>query len=250
MRVAATQYPAIPTWTSYSALLARHAELVERHRQAGRDLDRLDRTRDAAVEADRSAYADALAAGDKDPGAKITEKHDKDAAAKRRELDALALAVHRVEGEITRLIDAEGDGQLEQLVSLAEADREASQLLVADLQAAYFRLRREQAVTAWLSRALEGEAISYRDRGAGVLPGMMRPSGDPYSAEDLLASLAQSLEPTTRTAREPGQHVPLADQTLGAGMDAWAERPQQHPALNVAGVPVYGLDDSGDGDDE
>ena len=218
-RMATMTYPEVPDWKAFTDLRARHLDLQDRYRDAAQDSDRLDRTRDQALEADRDAYAQALIDGKPDPGQKHTQKHDQEAAAKRREMEALRLAVQRTEDEIQDLLGADGKERLEALQAGMADDRAKAQALLDDLAAAMEDLGACQAVAAWLQRAMndyQPRAFTGTGPGMGRVQGLKRPNGEDHITTDVLAALRATLEgPQPPKARQPGEHVALQEQNWG-----------------------------------
>lgn len=226
--IAPIAYPEVPDWKAFTDLRARHLDLQGRYRDTAQASDRLDRTRDHALEADREAYAQALIDGKPDPGQKHVQAHDKDAAAKRREMEALQVAVQRTQDEIQDLLDAEGAAQVAELQAVMTEGRTQAQGLLEDLAGILTEVQRRQAVADWIARALrDRQATSYRGATGGttgLAEGLKGPNGYEHTLEAVFASLRATLEgPKAPKVRKPGEHVPLQEQNWG---DVQAALPQ------------------------
>lgn len=223
-RIATMTYPEVPDWAPFTDLRARHLDLQQRYRDAANDSDRLDRTRDRALEADRQAYAQALIDGKSDPGQEHTQQHDKAAAAKRREMEALRLAVQQTEDEIQDLLGSEGAERLAILQGELASDRTKAQGLLDRLTGAMEGMGARQSVTTWLQRAVKDyEPRSFTGTGAGMgrVVGLKKPNGEDHIATEVLAALRATLDgPKPPKVRQPGEHVPLQEQNWGAVQEA------------------------------
>ncbi|QIK76044.1 hypothetical protein [Nocardioides piscis] len=218
-------YPEVEEWKAFTGLQARHLELQDRYRDTAKASDRLDRTRDQALEADREAYAQALIDGKPDPGQKHVQAHDKDAAAKRREMEALQVAVQRTEDEIQDLLNAEGAEQAAALEAAMAEGRVKAQGLLEELAAVLTDVQTQGAVAAWIQRARrDGQAVSYRGASTGttgLAEGLKGPNGYDHTLEAVFTALRATLEgPKPPKVRQPGEHVPLQEQNWGAVAEA------------------------------
>ncbi len=230
-RLPATNYPELSDWPEYTHLTAQHADLQARYRSSAQETDRLDRTRDTALEADREAYAQALLDGKDDPGQAQTHAHDQAAADKRRECDALRLAVQRTEVTIQELIEAEAPKRLAALESQADAEQRKTQAALAKFITFLVGMQETRAQAAWLRRVLsDGHATSYRGGNGiptGHAEGLKAPNGYDHTLQNALDALDRTVQPAAPTeARAPGEHVPLRDQTwaeVGPAFNDWID---------------------------
>lgn len=220
-RLAAITYPDMGDWPEFTRLTAQHGDLQARYRAAAEEADRLDRSRDHALEADREAYAEALLDGQDDPGQAHTQAHDKAAADKRRECEALRVAVQRTEDAIQDLLEAEGQARVEALTAQADADRRKAQAAMSKLATLLGSVQETKAQVAWVRRSLrDGRPTSYKGGAAattGYMEGLKGPNGYDHTLEAVFAALDRALQPPAPVEpRRPGRHVPPDQQNWGA----------------------------------
>lgn len=219
-RIAPITYPEVHGWKAFTDLQTRHLDLQVRYRDTAQASDRLDRTRDQALEADREAYAQALIDRKPDPGQKHVQAHDKAAADKRREMEALQVAVQRTEDEIQDLLEAEGAEQAADLEAAMAESREKAQGLLEDLAAVLIDVQAQGSVAGWIRRTRkDGQATSYRGVGGGttgLAEGLKGPNGYDHTLDAVFTALRNTLEgPKPPKVRQPGEHVPLQEQNWG-----------------------------------
>lgn len=219
-RLAALIYPDVTDWPEFTHLTAQHADLQARYRDAMTEADRLDRTRDTALEKDREAYAQALLDGKGDPGQKHTQAHDKAAADKRREGDALRVAVQRTEDAIQDLLEDQGTDRVAALEADVAEGREKALVLLGELADLLGSIQETNAQVAWVRKALrDGRPTSYKGGNAGTtgyVQGLKGPNGYDHTVADVFAALNRALQPPAPVEpRRPGRHVPPDQQNWG-----------------------------------
>jgi hypothetical protein len=179
-----------------------HARLLAMHRETTRELMVAHQAFEHAVEQDRREYADALAAGGKDPGTKNADAAEKRVAQIKRKIEALELAVTEAHAAVTEAVLDERDvllrGVHKEVDEAATAYRDALDLLTA----AHARLSGAVSTRAWLTRFPESTSIPSSLRLVRALP---RSNGDLYDARPSSPRCAMSptspLPSSTPTAR-------------------------------------------------
>lgn len=177
--------------------------LQQQYRAAEGDLRRLQDARAQAENVDRAAYADALRAGQPDPGSKALDAANAAIAGGARRLEALGQAV---EGSYADLVAAVEKGEQAWRASIEKdlaARREDLRAAVEQVEGAHAAMADTLATRGWLAVFTDGRGTRYKP-GAYVarLVGIRGPSGDPLLVSTALAALAE-------LAKEPEPTLPV-----------------------------------------
>ena len=187
--------------------------LQRQYRAAEGDLRRLQDARATAESLDRAAYADALRAGQPDPGSKALVAANAAIAEGARRLEALGQAV---EGSYADLVAAVEKGEQAWRASLEKdlaARREDLRAAIEQVERAHSALADTLATRGWLAVFADGRPARYKPGAfVGALAGIRGPSGDALPVSTAFAALrelAAEPEPTNPPA-EPVALRPAA----------------------------------------
>lgn len=163
-----------------------HARLLAMYRRTDAEMRKAATAHDAATKQDRRDYADALAAGEDDPGTPNTDEAQRTLAQVERKRDALELAIGEASGAVTEAVLHDRD------VLLAKAGQEVEVLASAYhdaldvLTGAHAALAHAMATKTWLTRF--PEVASVRPTLLAV-PHLLAKNGDPEKVDRVLAAL-------------------------------------------------------------
>ncbi len=184
-------------------LVKAAAEVVglrERQAEGHRSLNELEDSVGGATEKDVQASADALRAGNPDPGRKATAKVEKAIEQQKSTLEGLAVAVGDAERDLAAMaegyVDTHGD-QLQQDIDEQRAEcRKTAELLATNTD----ELRVRMALRDWL----RNPASSYRPSAfAARRLNITKRNGEGASLQEVIAALLDVFTPPEPPAEGP-----------------------------------------------
>lgn len=201
-------------------LIGELRRLVVEHDRAQRDEEQLRAAHHAAEKADREALADAMRAGEADPGSRSVEKAAKRLADARRRREALGRAAEKSYGELAEVVREHRAAWLAGLVDRQARERRVFAEKLDELEAAYSALAGSVGLERWVAGFPEAKLAPA----AMTVDGLRSPNGDDYPAAAVFAGFRGFL-----ADREPERQAEL-DRSADADRDV-------EPAVVAAVVP-------------
>ena len=204
-------------WKAVNKKVEERERLVQELNQASDCLAALREELPRAEQADREAFAAALAQGKPEPARSATELAAKIESEERR-AEAAAFGIETTERELRELCAANGDWRSETLRAIAKK-RSAYQKSIAQLEPDREALADEVALIGWLADG--GSASPANDTLSGGVTANGRPA---YSFNQLLLALNEDAEEIATHLREPGPRLPWqriksqAEALIGSGL--------------------------------
>jgi hypothetical protein len=170
--------------------LAEHNELAQRAADAAAQSSMLEDSRQDAVDADTQALAQALRAGESDPGGRATRFIDEKIAEARRQADALALAVRDSRDEILDRIRDAHDALAERLDKLTATENERLRAAIDAVRPLVVSRARFEAARTWVDEPQRSFRVPEP-----ILPGMRGANDEVVLFEHAIGAMLASTRP-------------------------------------------------------
>lgn len=174
-----------------------HARLLAMFRTTDAEMRKATTAHDAATKQDRRDYADALAAGEDDPGTPNTDEAQRTLAQVERKRDALELAIGEASAAVTEAVQDDRDVLLAKAARDVDLGASAYHDALDVLTGAHAALARAVATRTWLTRFPEVSAVRPT---LLVVPNLLAKNGDPEKVDRVLAALRDLGDVPTRIA--------------------------------------------------
>jgi hypothetical protein len=176
------------------------ARLEEERRRAGIAIDSRVADRVRAEELDLRDQADAIRTGSKDPGWKRRDKIDKEKEQWEDRFAAITQAIRAVEDEVLAMVEERRDEFIATAQEASAVARDAYRVALEEAARANTAVREANALLRWVSMFPDMKGTYKTPDG---LTSMRSPSGDPYAAGTVIASLIEEASVTPTYERAP-----------------------------------------------
>jgi predicted nucleic acid-binding Zn-ribbon protein len=182
-------------WPELATALDRIKRLEEAERAEGARLEQLARARAVAVDRDREALAEALAAGKPEPREKDVAKIDLETAAAKRRLEGYSVALDGLDAELAETIELHRPGWLDDCLDRVADAAARFSATVEELDAARVALAEAHALARWLEGWPDKLPKVTPAVPTGRVPGLPEPNGEGHLWATVVAALRELPDP-------------------------------------------------------
>ncbi len=187
------------TWAPFEKVKTSYARLLDERKTVNARSEGLAREREAAVTADRSAYAEAIRKGKADPGEQTVAAVDEQIAQTGRRALALELALDQAEEELVAVVEKHRGPWLAEQAGVIDTARADYQTAIEAAFAARARLSATAALSRFLSQFPDA---SYSTADLPFRGGLIARSGDPVSWPEVEVALRLDVDPPPAPQRQ------------------------------------------------